>query len=352
MKPPAHLARVAIIGAGRGGTALIQIFRGDPLVKIVGVADINPAAKGMQLARRLRIPTTTDYRKLLRSRRVVLVIDVTGNREVERALLLLKRSGLTVIGGLSARFMWQLIEARIKANEEIERHLREYASLYRLYVKEVETAITEERTRIACDIHDGLVQTLVGLNYKLDVCDDLISQDPAQARDRFKEARMLLKGAIEEARAVIFNLRPLSFEAMELIPAIRAFLRTYEGQYGIETEFRPSGNERRLSRTIKLFLFRIVQEALSNVQKHARARRVLVELAIGPRSLEASVTDDGIGFRSEEYTAEARATSFGLKGILERARLLGGSARIESRPGEGTRVTVRLPIPAAERKVS
>src|SRR3990172_1944894 len=101
------VANVAIMGAGGGGTSLIEIFQNDPLVKIIGVGEINPNAPGVKLARRLKIPVTRDYRRLLRSKRIDLLIDVTGDSKVERALLGLKHPGVAVIGGPSAKFMWQ-----------------------------------------------------------------------------------------------------------------------------------------------------------------------------------------------------------------------------------------------------
>ncbi|MBI3802264.1 MAG: sigma 54-interacting transcriptional regulator [Nitrospirae bacterium] len=112
------MTRVAVIGAGKGGTALIEILHKDPLVKVVGIADTNPDAPGMDLARRLKIPTTTDYRKLIRDG-TDLVIDVTGSKAVREGLE--KNAGqVEVIGGLSAKFMWQLIEERIKSKAMAE----------------------------------------------------------------------------------------------------------------------------------------------------------------------------------------------------------------------------------------
>ncbi|MFN3682275.1 MAG: Gfo/Idh/MocA family oxidoreductase, partial [Nitrospira sp.] len=114
---------VAIIGAGRGGTALMEIFADDPLVQIVGVAEVDPHAPGVGLAEQLGIPVTHDYRELLDMERVDLIIDVSGNAEVWQALQDFHRMGVTVIGGASAKFMWELIEARIRATAEIEKTL-------------------------------------------------------------------------------------------------------------------------------------------------------------------------------------------------------------------------------------
>ncbi|HEY5599229.1 MAG TPA: Gfo/Idh/MocA family oxidoreductase, partial [Candidatus Manganitrophaceae bacterium] len=104
------LTNVAIIGGGRGGTSLIEIFYNDPLVRIVGISDVDKNAPGVRLAKRLKIPVTPDYKKLLQSKKVDLVIDVTGNKEVEETLQSARRPGLAIIGGPSAKFMWQLIE--------------------------------------------------------------------------------------------------------------------------------------------------------------------------------------------------------------------------------------------------
>src|SRR5919108_1993096 len=120
---------VGIIGAGRGGTALMEIFARDPLVEVVGVAEINPKALGIKLARKLKIPVTPDYRELLTLEDIHLIIDVTGNAEVAHDLQDFHRMGVSVIGGASAMFMWQLIEARIRATAEIEKALHRYQSL-------------------------------------------------------------------------------------------------------------------------------------------------------------------------------------------------------------------------------
>lgn len=340
---------VAIIGAGRGGTSLIEIFHSDPLVKIVGVADIHPQAPGLLLARRLSIPTTPTYQRLLRLKKVDILIDVTGSPKVGRSLRNFKRPDLAVIGGPTAKFMWQLIEARIKAKEAIEKHLREYQALYGLYMREMQNAIAEERTRIALDIHDGLVQTLVGLNYKLDLLSELLKTEPVQGRQMLIETRDLLKTAIEEARQVVFNLRPLHFDRMELLPAIRDYLKTYSKQYQIGTDFKVRGDEHGIPPRVKIFLLRIIQEALSNVQKHAQATQVGVDLTIGRSDLRTVISDNGRGFDLEEVSSHpGKWASFGLKGIVERARLLGGTAVIETQPGEGTKIVFHVPLDGKE----
>jgi len=110
---------VVIVGAGKGGRALLEMFAGDPTVSILGVADLNPWAPGLDLARRLNVPVTTDYRELVGDPRADLIIDVTGNAEVQRTILRLKPPTTEVMGGIGARFMWDLLAER-KRSEELE----------------------------------------------------------------------------------------------------------------------------------------------------------------------------------------------------------------------------------------
>ena len=342
---------VAIIGAGRGGTALMEIFANDPLVQIVGVAEIDPQAPGLSLAKRLRIPVTRDYRELLAMERVDLIIDVSGSPDVWQFLQDFHRMGVTIIGGASAKFMWELIEARIRATSEIEKTLNKYQSLYRLYVKETGAAVTEERTRIACEIHDGLVQSLAGVNFKLDLCQQLIRKNPKASLATIKESKAQLKLAIQEARQVIFNLRPLHYEKMELIPALTNYFKSYEIQSHISTRFTVMGDERILFPRTKIFLFRIIQEALSNVQKHAKADRVSIRLEIDLDMLKVTITDNGVGFDMETVLRDPEKWDhFGIKGILERARLVGGEGRVESKMGQGTKIVVEVPLMKKEAK--
>lgn len=341
----AGATNVAIIGAGRGGTALMEIFANDPLVQIVGVAEIDPRAPGLGLAKRLRIPVTRDYRKLLAMERVDLIIDVSGNADVWQFLQDFHRMGVTVIGGASAKFMWELIEARIRATAEIEQTLNKYQSLYRLYVKETGTAVSEERTRIACEIHDGLVQSLAGVNFKLDLCQQLIRKNPKASLATLKESKAQLKLAIQEARQVIFNLRPLHYDKMELIPALTNYLKSYETQARIKADFSVTGDEQILFPRTKIFLFRIIQEALSNVQKHAKASRVSIQLEIDLEKLRVTIADNGIGFDMDAVLRDPEKWDhFGIKGILERARLVGGEGHITSKKGRGTKIVVEVPL--------
>ncbi len=344
-------SRVAIIGAGQGGTALMEIFAEDPLVTVVGVAETRPLTKGVRLAKKLGIPVLRRYQDLLKMKDVDLVIDVTGNPDVEQKLLEVQAPHLAIAGGASAKFMWQLIEARIRASVEIESTLTRYQSLFRLYVKEeAEGAVDEERTRIACEIHDGLVQTLVGVNLKMERVRELVSEDPSKGLTMLDQTKGELKHAIQEAREVVYNLRPGQYDHMALIPALSNYLILYEREHRIRTTFEGKGNESQLDPKAKVFVFRMVQEALSNVAKHAKATKVAVDVRLTKDLLEAKVSDNGQGFDvQKESQNPAKWDHFGVRSMKERARMLGGEVRWVSKSRSGTTVEITVPLVIKEK---
>ncbi len=342
----APATRVAILGGGRGGRALLEIFAQDPLARIVGLGETKPRTLGTKLARKLGVPVTQDYREILNMKEVDLIIDVTGSPEVERALQKIRKPSVAIIGGASAKFMWQLIDARIRATTEIEKTLNRYQSLFRRYVKEeAESAVDEERTRIACEIHDGLVQTLVGVNFKMERCGNLIQEEPTKCFALLSEAKHQLKHGIQEARQVVFNLRPGQYEKLDLLSALTNYLDSYKKQNRVQVTFSHTGSDTRLPPKTKVFVFRIIQEALQNSSKHAKASKVLVQLNIQPPHLSAVIRDNGSGFDVQAvFQNPDKWDHFGLRGMKERAKLLNGEVLWESRKEEGTTVSVSIPL--------
>ncbi|GJL60267.1 MAG: hypothetical protein NPIRA03_31240 [Nitrospirales bacterium] len=339
-------SRVAIIGGGHGGTALMEIFAEDPLVTVVGLSEIRPHTTGVRLAKKIGIPVLRRYQDLLKIKDVDLVIDVTGDPDVEKTLLESHAPHLALVGGASAKFMWQLIEARIRASAEIENTLTRYQSLFRLYVKEeAEGAVDEERTRIACEIHDGLVQTLVGVSLKMERVRELVAEDPPKCLTMLNQTTVQLKHAIQEAREVVYNLRPGQYDHLAFIPALSNYLKAYEREHRIRTEFEGSGDESQLDPKAKVFVFRMVQEALSNVAKHAGATKVIVKVTLKKDVLKATVSDNGQGF---DVMAEGQNPEkwdhFGVRSMTERARMLGGNVEWVSKPGTGTKVEIFIPL--------
>jgi len=213
----------------------------------------------------------------------------------------------------------------------------------KLYERVQSIAVLEERDRIAKELHDGLAQTLGYLNIKAKAVEDLVAANRrTEAQAGLKEMREVVKEAYEDVRGAIFDLRATAMPCQDFIPALREYLHEFGLQHGFKTELVLDGYEDHLSPTAEIQLMRIVQEALTNVRKHARASRVWVKLESDDYRSRIIVEDDGQGFVSSQARPVGQP-HFGLQTMRERAESVGGSLIVESNPGRGTRVTVEIP---------
>ncbi len=209
----------------------------------------------------------------------------------------------------------------------------------RLYDQSREVAVLEERNRLAREIHDTLAQGLTGIVVQLEAAERVAARRPEQATASLERAKTLARRSLEEARRSLWNLRPTPLERLSLSEALRQEAARLNDQNGLEVNFAIVGEERRLPPNDELNLFRIAQEALTNVRKHAQADTVAVELAFNSTSLRLSVADDGIG-GVDSTGSSGQNAGLGLVGMRERANLLGGELHVESPPGVGTRIAV------------
>lgn len=203
----------------------------------------------------------------------------------------------------------------------------------------------EERRRLAREIHDGPAQLLNSVVLRINVCQKLFDTDPQRLYEELNQLKDLVRLSLQDVRKIIFDLRPMALDDLGLVPALRAFLKDYQARTGIETDFASFGNERRYDSAWEVAIFRLVQESLSNVYKHAGATRVWVKIeTAGGREIRASVKDDGAGFDPEKVMATSAGTKFGLVGMRERCELLGGSMEVLSAPGQGTKLNFVFPL--------
>jgi len=206
----------------------------------------------------------------------------------------------------------------------------------------------EERKRLARDLHDGLVQSLVSIGVSLEVLERRLEDGPARQPETLEllvRLREALAGCLEEARRIMSDLRPLDLGGRSLSRAIKEYAERVSQEAGLRVVVVISGQESRLHPSLEAGLFRIIQEALSNVREHAEAREVFLKLRFLPRSVSAEVTDDGKGFAWDGDLRELHSRRcYGLVGIDERVRLLGGTWRLASSPGRGTELRVKLPV--------
>jgi signal transduction histidine kinase len=207
------------------------------------------------------------------------------------------------------------------------------------------SAREDERRRLARDLHDGPAQTLAAALFGVDLAVGALDRAPATARDELLAARALVRDALDDVRALMAGLRPRLLEQRGVVVALNG-LASMPPLWGTEVtiEAQGIGPGERLPADVELGLFRITQEAVSNARRHGTASHVRVSLAVRPGLAELLVVDDGRGFLWEpEFGWSSRGE--GLPGMRERTELLGGTLRVESAPGAGTRIAVTLPLP-------
>jgi two-component system, NarL family, sensor histidine kinase UhpB len=212
---------------------------------------------------------------------------------------------------------------------------------------EVLSAQEEERKRIARELHDETSQSLASLLISLERIDAAIPDDLPHLKDRLRAARALTTRSLDDLRSVVADLRPLVLDDLGLAPAIRWYATDRLEPEGIDVTVEADVDLPRLPASVETAVFRIAQEAISNVLNHADASQVRIRLA-RRRDLELEVDDDGVGFDAAEPVPPDGRQHMGLFGIRERAAALGGKASVESSPGEGTRVRVAIPLYAPE----
>ncbi len=216
-----------------------------------------------------------------------------------------------------------------------ERRERERMTAYAAHVVQAQE---EERRRIGQELHDEPLQALIQLYRQL--ADGRHGGTEARLRE-LDDAGGLLDRTIRDLQQLAHGLRPPILDDLGVVSALRRATEDFGDRNALEVRFQVAGQVRRLEAPLELSVFRIAQEALRNVERHAAARNVSLRLDFRPNRVRVEVEDDGIGFQAEELQASTR--SLGLLGMKERAHLLGGGLVIESRPGAGTLVRVELP---------
>lgn len=207
-----------------------------------------------------------------------------------------------------------------------------------------------ERQRIARELHDVTGQSLTAIALGLRGVESMVSSAPSIVIKHLKELKTYTTNALGELRHLISDLRPSHLDDLGLVAALQWYIQEFNTRYPIHTELFVDGNHIRLSSEYETVLFRITQEALTNVVKHADASNAVVTLEIQPSQLCLSICDDGRGFDFEEVLhGDGSLTGWGLLGIQERTALIGGQYEIESAPGRGTTIRVQVPL-IAERE--
>jgi PAS domain S-box-containing protein len=206
-------------------------------------------------------------------------------------------------------------------------------------------AIEAERRRIAHEIHDGLAQDLAALRFKVTLWHDLVDKTPTHMHAELDQLMQILNGSIREVRRSIFALRPIALDELGFFPALRQFCTNFGEQYQLQIELNILGVEERLPAPFELPLFRVVQETLNNVRKHAQAQAIQICLDLRAASLlTLTIHDDGQGFDPATLQRVYREGHVGLKQMAERVKSSNGAFSIQSQPGQGATIQVTLPL--------
>ena len=208
--------------------------------------------------------------------------------------------------------------------------------------RQVFQVIEQERMRIARDMHDGPAQSMSNLVLQAEIRERLVSQPDAILAE-LQDFKSSVRNALDETRQLIFDLRPMTLDDLGLVPTLRKYTREYGEKHGIQVRLHAVGEEQRLPGNIEGTLFRIIQEALSNVQKHSHAQLVEVSLNLSRERALATVKDDGVGFdvhATEDNMAESR--HLGLISMRERCELERGVLEVRSQPGKGTEIRMEF----------
>jgi signal transduction histidine kinase len=235
--------------------------------------------------------------------------------------------------------------AALEASEKQHKHLVQETRKERNLLNQMLAIYERDRQLVAYEIHDGLVQVAAGAMLQLQAFRERLDEDPQNAWQAFDAALNLLKQGIDEGRRLIHGLRPPVLEQSGVVTALENLILEQQVLGGLEVKFCHKLPSERLPSPLENAVFRIVQECLTNAIRHSSSREVRVRLTQEGNLVRVGVEDSGVGFDPKKVAPGC----LGLEGIRQRARLLGGQALIDSKPGEGTRVTVDLPLTGGPR---
>ena len=204
-----------------------------------------------------------------------------------------------------------------------------------------------QRRKIARELHDGPAQTMASMLLRLDLIEYLINQDSEKSLEEIKNIREMGRESLRDIRNIMFDLKPSAISDQGMVATLEEYFDDYESKYDFTVEFIFFGQEKKHELALEIALFRMVQEAVANVRKHAGVKKALVKMEESPLGLTLVIKDEGRGFNVDEVVNSGQE-SYGILGMKERAELFGGRVEIISALGVGTQVIVELPAEEEE----
>ncbi len=253
------------------------------------------------------------------------------NEVVERAESLTSKVGLA-LGYLSGN-----LQGLFEQLEDIQQ--RQFMGMKIIKAQEL------ERQRVSREIHDGPAQTMANIVLKAELCDRLIDIDKERAKQELQLLKEIVRDSLKDIRKIIYDLMPMSLDDLGLIPTIQRLVLNFENDTKANVDLSVNENKEVKESIIQLTIFRIIQEALNNIKKYAKAENISIKLDMGDENIYLKILDDGVGFNvDEKVNSKDDKNGFGLYNIRERVDLLKGKIDINSEKGKGTKIRVVIPI--------
>jgi len=209
----------------------------------------------------------------------------------------------------------------------------------------------DERKRISRDLHDEVSQALVAVSLSLETLNQSATADTESFKTKVADTRRLVLQTIDTVHRFARELRPAMLDELGLLPTLSTYLKDFANRTGLHVDFHADAGAEDLDGDRKTVVFRIAQESLTNIAKHAQASRVKFSLRKIKDTICVAIADDGKSFNQDSMESARKKKRLGLLGMRERAGLVGGNFTIEARPGQGTTVRVMIPLQAANATV-
>ena len=236
----------------------------------------------------------------------------------------------------------------ISARRQMEENLRESeARLKELSLKSIE-ALEADRRTVSRELHDSIGASLAALKFMLEEAADSMTTNFGSGYGTLQRSIPFLLKTIKEVKRISVNLRPLTIDDLGLVMTMKGYINQFRTQYGMDCDCHITLCEQDVPESMKIVVYRILQEALTNAGKHSRAQKVAVRLEKDEDFIKLDIKDDGDGFDPAHPNVKDPLSGYGLKSMRERVEICNGEFSIASEPGQGTLIRARLPLSAAK----
>ncbi|HUZ90238.1 MAG TPA: sensor histidine kinase [Candidatus Acidoferrales bacterium] len=232
----------------------------------------------------------------------------------------------------------EAVRERLDLLEQVKAYLIPPADPSLPSTLDVYQAVESERLRIARDLHDGPAQVLSNLVLEAEILERLQRRDPALLTSELQQFKNSVRNAVDDMRRFMFDLRPVSLDELGLVSTMRRITSEYQDRTGVVCRFNVIGDQTEMAAVVQDSIYWIIQEALTNVHRHARARTVEINLDIEESAIRLRIRDDGQGFDPRNYHQSSARRKLGVLNMKERAEAVGGQLEVRSHPGSGTSV--------------